>query len=65
MMCLRSVAVVSRTKPTEEMERLAIEELLRSIKSIAEAQRKLVELAESILAESRKDFNDSSASSSS
>ena len=51
MMCLLLVAVVSRTEPTEEMERLAIEELLHSIKSIAEAQRKLVELAESILAE--------------
>lgn len=54
-MCLRLVAVVTRSKPPEEdIERHAIEELLRSIKSMAESQRQLVEIAESILAEARK-----------
>lgn len=52
-MCLRLVAVVTRTKPPEDIERHAIEELLRSIKSMAESQRQLVEIAESILAEAR------------
>ena len=52
-MCLRLVAVVARTKPPEDVERYAIEELLRSIKSMAESQRQLVEIAESILAEAR------------
>jgi len=52
-MCLLLVAVVAKTKPPEDIERLAIEELLRSIKSMAESQRQLVEIAESILAEAR------------
>ena len=54
MMSLRSAAVVTRTKPQEDIERRAIEELLRSMNSMAESQRQLVEIAESILAEARK-----------
>lgn len=45
---------MTRTKPPEDMERYAVEELLRSIKSMAESQQQLVEIAESILAEARK-----------
>lgn len=47
------MAVVTRTKPPEDIERYAIEELLRSIKSMAESQQQLVEIAEAILAEAR------------
>ena len=43
-----------RDKPPEDIERYAIEELLRSIKSMADSQKQLVEIAESILAEARK-----------
>lgn len=45
---------MTRTKPPEDIERYAIEELLRSIKSMAESQQQLVEIAESILEEARK-----------
>jgi hypothetical protein len=48
------VAPVGNTKPPADIERYAIEELLRSIKSMAESQKQLVEIAESILAEARK-----------
>ena len=45
---------MARTKPPEDIERYAIEELLRSIKSMAESQKQLVELAECVLEEARK-----------
>lgn len=45
---------MANTKPQDDIERLAIDELLRSIKSMAESQQKLVEIAEAILAEARK-----------
>lgn len=45
---------MTRTKPPQDIERYAIEELLRSIKSMAESQKQIVELAESILEEARK-----------
>ena len=45
---------MTRTKPPKDIERYAIEELLRSIKSMAESQQQLVEIAEAILAEARK-----------
>lgn len=45
---------MSRTKPPEDIERYAIAELLRSIKSMAESQKQLVEIAESILQEARE-----------
>lgn len=45
---------MGKTKPPADIERYAIEELLRSIKSMAESQKQLVELAESIVAEARK-----------
>jgi hypothetical protein len=48
------VAPVGNTKPPADIERYAIEELLRSIKSMAESQKQLVEIAESIVAEARK-----------
>lgn len=45
---------MGRAKPPENIERYAIEELLRSMASMADSQKQLVELAESILAEARK-----------
>ena len=45
---------MSKTKSPADIERHAIGELLRSMASIAESQRKLVELAEAIVEEARK-----------
>ena len=45
---------MSKTKPPEDIERHAIGELLRSIKSMAESQKQIVELAEAILEEARQ-----------
>ena len=45
---------MTRTKPPEDIERYAIGELLAAIKSMAESQKQLVELAECILEEARK-----------
>jgi hypothetical protein len=45
---------VSKAKPQEDIERHAIGELLRSMASMAESQKQLVELIESLLAEERK-----------
>ena len=39
---------------TEDDEKLALDELLLSIKSMAESQSKLVEIAQSLLKETRK-----------
>ena len=38
----------------EDDERVALEELLKSIKSMAESQAKLVEIAQSILKETKR-----------
>lgn len=43
-----------RDKPPKDIERYAIEELLRSMASVADSQKKLVELIESVLEEARK-----------